>query len=111
MKSELCKKCIHTDVCFKDKNVCGDVFVPGNPMLFDNNELYRKYKEREKAGFPCEYFFPVVVLCKECKHRYVDDTNRYVDGVHVRYNLCELNHNSVQSDEWFCADGEKVTEC
>ena len=51
MKSEMCKKCIHTNVCFKDKNVCGDVFVAGNPMIFDNNELYRKYEERKAQGF------------------------------------------------------------
>lgn len=41
-----------------------------------------------------------VVRCGECKHR-------YVDGDNVRYNVCELNHNRVQSDDWFCADGER----
>ena len=41
-----------------------------------------------------------VVRCCECKHR-------YVDGDNVRYNVCELNHNKVQSDDWFCADGER----
>ncbi len=53
-KSELCKSCAHTKVCMKDKNVCGDVFVAGNPMIFDNNELWEKYKEWEAKGFPCE---------------------------------------------------------
>ena len=43
---------------------------------------------------------PVIVRCKDCKHR-------YVDGDNVRYNACELNHNNVQSDDWFCADGER----
>ena len=43
---------------------------------------------------------PVIVRCKDCKHR-------YVDGDNIRYNACELNHNKVQSDEWFCADAEK----
>lgn len=43
---------------------------------------------------------PNIVRCKECKHR-------YVEGDNVRYNTCELNHNKVQSDEWFCADAEK----
>ena len=43
---------------------------------------------------------PVIVRCKECKHR-------YVEGDSVRYNTCELNHNNVQSDEWFCADAER----
>lgn len=41
-----------------------------------------------------------VVRCGECVHR-------YVAGDNVRFNVCELNHNKVQSDEWFCADGER----
>ena len=41
-----------------------------------------------------------LVLCGECKHR-------FVDGDNVRFNVCELNHNKVQSDDWFCADGER----
>lgn len=58
-KSELCKKCAHTKVCFKDKNLFGDVFVAGNPMLFDNSKLYEKFKERENRGFPCDDFLSV----------------------------------------------------
>jgi hypothetical protein len=41
-----------------------------------------------------------VVRCGECKHR-------FVDGDNVRYNVCTLNHNKVQPDDWFCADGER----
>jgi len=41
-----------------------------------------------------------VVRCKDCRHR-------YVDGDNVRYNMCLLNHNKVQSDDWFCADGKR----
>ncbi len=44
-----------------------------------------------------------VVRCKDCKHR-------YVDGDNVRYNMCLLNHNKVQSDDLFCADGERKNE-
>ena len=44
-----------------------------------------------------------LVRCKDCKHR-------YVDGTQVRFNVCDLTHNRVQSNDWFCADGEKVTE-
>ena len=44
-----------------------------------------------------------VVRCRDCIHH-------YVDGEYVRYNCCELNHNKVQSDDWFCADGERVDE-
>ena len=41
-----------------------------------------------------------LVRCGECKHR-------FVDGDNVRFNVCELNHNKVQSDDWFCANGER----
>ena len=41
-----------------------------------------------------------IVRCGECKHR-------FVDGDNVRFNVCELNHNKAQSDDWFCADGER----
>lgn len=44
-----------------------------------------------------------VITCKDCKHC-------YVDGENVRYNVCELDHNKVQSDDWFCADGERKDE-
>jgi hypothetical protein len=45
----------------------------------------------------------VIVRCKDCKHR-------FVDGENVRFNVCELNHNKVQADDWFCADGERGSE-
>lgn len=41
-----------------------------------------------------------VVRCRDCKHR-------YIDGENVRYNVCDLNHNKVQEDDWYCADGER----
>lgn len=54
LKSEMCLSCVHTKVCFKDKNLFGDVFVAGNPMIFDNQELFKKYEKRKAAGFPCD---------------------------------------------------------
>jgi len=59
LRSELCKTCIHTKVCMRDKNILGDVFVPGHPYFFDNEELYAKYEERKKAGFPCDEYLPI----------------------------------------------------
>ena len=44
-----------------------------------------------------------LVRCRDCKHR-------YVDGENVRFNVCELNHNKVQSDDWYCADAERRSE-
>ena len=61
-----------------------------------------EYIVRE-TGYPGTITQEVVqelVRCKDCRYR-------YVDGENVRYNVCELNHNKVQSDDWFCADGER----
>ena len=44
-----------------------------------------------------------VVRCRDCKHR-------YIDGENVRYNVCDLNHNKVQEDDWYCADAERRTD-
>lgn len=44
-----------------------------------------------------------IVRCRECIHR-------YVDGENVLFNRCELNHNFVQADDWYCADGEMREE-
>lgn len=41
-----------------------------------------------------------IVRCKDCKYR-------FADGDNVRFNVCLLNHNKVQPDDWFCADGER----
>ena len=86
MRSEICKGCIHTKVCFKDKNICGDVFVPGNPMIFDNKELYRKYEERKAKGFPCNEYFPEIVRCKDCR----------------RQTIC------YHSENYYCSEGERI---
>ena len=45
-----------------------------------------------------------IVRCKECVHKFVDRTNN------VSFNYCELNHNKVQPDDWYCADGERRCE-
>lgn len=85
MKSELCKTCIHTKVCMKDKNLVGDVPVMGHPMFFDNDKLYEEYKERERQGFPCEDYISSarseIIRCKDCKnseHWYRDRRRCYL---------------------------------
>lgn len=67
MKSKLCNSCIHTNVCFKDKNLFGDIFVMGNPIIFDSRELYEKYKERERKGFPCDDYLSIDKIDEEIK--------------------------------------------
>ena len=46
---------------------------------------------------------PEIIRCRDCMHC-------YVDGENVRFNVCELDHNYVQSDDWFCADAERKTD-
>lgn len=43
-----------------------------------------------------------LVMCRSCKHR-------FIDGDNVRVARCELNHNELMPDEWYCADGEAKT--
>ena len=62
MKAELCKMCVHTNVCLRDKNLVGDVFVAGHPAFFDNQKLYEEYERRKAAGFPCKHFLSVEQL-------------------------------------------------
>ena len=58
MSGELCKSCVHTRICIRDKNLVGDVFVAVNPMFFDNEKLYEEFKKREAAGFHAMNIFP-----------------------------------------------------
>lgn len=44
-----------------------------------------------------------IITCGECIYR-------YVEGNHVRFNRCELNHNNAQSDDWYCGDAERRTD-
>lgn len=40
-------------------NTIGTMFVPPSPMFFSKeyrDEAWRKYEEREAAGFPCEFY-------------------------------------------------------
>ena len=67
MKSKSCNSCIHTNLCFKDKNLFGDVFIAGNPMIFDNRKLYKEYEERKEKGFPCDDYLSIDKIKEEKK--------------------------------------------
>lgn len=56
--------------------------------------------DKDKTG--CVIDIRPLVLCKDCKHRFIDGNN-------VKVARCELNHNELKQDEWFCADGEAKT--
>ena len=58
----------------------------------------RTYQKGYADGFR-DAHTPNVIRCKDCRYRYTDGDNKY--------NLCLLNHNKLQTDEWFCADGER----
>lgn len=74
--------------CFEDCSRC---------TKLDNGDLYELIVKQPTVDAVA------VVRCEECKHR-------FVDGENVRFNCCELNHNKVQADDWFCADGERRSE-
>lgn len=96
--AELCKSCVHTKVCMKDKNLVGDVFVAGNPMFFDNKELYKKYEERKKAGFPCDDFMSADVA--PVRHgRYIGEYDGYADGSPV-YDMWYCSECGCYFEEW-----------
>lgn len=59
MKAELCKTCIHTKVCGRDKNMLGDVYVPPNPFFFSQEyrrEAWERFEKRKAEGFPCDEY-------------------------------------------------------
>ena len=58
-------------------------------------DLLKELKERRKA--------PEIVRCGECIHRLVEDENE-------PFNFCTLDHNDLQSDDWYCADAERRTD-
>lgn len=61
--------------------------------LFDQRRNYPQWVANTIGEMP-----DAVVRCNDCKYR-------FVDGDNVRFNMCLLNHNKVQPDDWFCADG------
>ena len=98
----LCKTCIHTKVCMKDKNIVGDVYVAPNPWFFDEEykkKSWEKYLEWKKEGFPCSEYMELV-RCKDCRW------GREVCGnieCSVDYNLPPEYHGY----DWFCPNGER----
>ena len=103
-RRDLCKKCIHTKVCMKDKNVCGDVFVPGNPLLFDNKKLWEKYEEKKAKGFPCDDFVDANIVPK-----WIPVTERLPRADRAEQVLINLHYldgsNEVSLGEhWNCPD-------
>lgn len=82
-----------------DIEVLGEIRCRYN--LFDAKE--QRYYEALSNAIQALSSAVEVVRCVECKYR-------YVDGDNVRFNLCLLNHNKVQSDDWYCADGKRREE-
>ena len=96
MKAELCKTCIHTNVCMRDKNIFGDIFIPGNPMFVDNKELFKKFEEWKADGFPCDEYLSAQKWVP-CSERLPEESGLYlvtvpsdrISKVHSRYfNEC-----------------------
>lgn len=80
------------DVC----EILADVFPTDGEKVVYVEEIENAYQEI--IALPSAQ--PEIIRCGECKHC-------YIDGENVRFNVCELNHNKAQSDDWFCADAER----
>jgi len=109
-KSKMCKTCIHTNVCRRDKNIVGDIFVPGNPLFFDNDELFKKYKEREAAGFPCNEYMSTadiepIIHCKYCQ--YYEFTDNRVPEEQCWW--CYRWHEERKETD-YCSEGKRREE-
>lgn len=73
MRSELCKTCIHTEVCSHDKNLIGDVFLGGgNPVYTDNQKLFEEFLKWKAKGFPCDDYM--------AEQRWIPCSERLPDG-------------------------------
>ena len=67
-------------------------------LLYDRGQYERGRFDGYMSGYDAA--METIVHCRDCKWR-------YKDGDNVVVNYCLLNHNKVQSDDWFCADGER----
>ena len=84
------------------KNVCSvGINIDKDKLLQALNQDKSRYEEAYRRGYAARE--NEIIRCKDCKHC-------FVDGENVRYNVCELNHNKVQADDWFCADAERKEE-
>ena len=111
MQSELCKTCAHKNVCMLDKNLVGDTFVMGHPCFFDNEKLYNEHLKREKEGFPCTEYLPVIVRCKDCKHFHYD-MPYVIQGIPVlAHEVCDFWGDGCKTSETgFCSYVERETD-
>lgn len=66
--------------------------------IFEINDALYDHETGNVCMMP--KFVGKLIRCKDCKYR-------YVDGENVRFNVCELNHNKVQPDDWYCGDAER----
>lgn len=66
-------------------------------------ELKKKDENIVLLPYGVKVVKPEVIYCKDCKHN-------GTEGYHVITNYCKLKHNRMQSDDWFCADGERKEE-
>ena len=67
-------------------------------LAYDRNQYQVGFAAGKLKGY--EIATKEIVRCGECKYR-------YKEGDNVVTNHCLLNHNHVQSDDWYCADGER----
>lgn len=94
-KAELCKSCIHTNVCFKDKNLFGDIFISPHLMFFDTTEAWEKYEKRKTLGFPCNDYLQII-SCKDCKYSKTVPAELW--NTDCDWMVCSLHKRTTKED-------------
>ena len=67
--------------------------------LFEKRKKYPQWVADTIGKMP-----DAVVRCKDCKYR----GSEIRDG--IKFAKCELKHNWMPQNNWFCADGERKNE-
>lgn len=73
--------------------------MPGHPMLFDNEKLFKKYEERKEAGFPCKDFIAAADVRENVKGKWVHDGRDFQQGCDwVHCSVCGKRGINVPAD-------------
>lgn len=71
--------------------------MPGHPMLFDNEKLFKKYEERKKTGFPCKDFIAAADVRENVKGKWTEVTDHEIPIV-CKCSVCEWR---TKDYDWF----------
>ena len=90
-----CKDCIHYYVCNSKGANCREDIGFGSDVIFITESL--------KAEEQCDEFFPDVVRCKDCKHKFVEYDGIFTCNI---FSNCYGLPYRINLDD-FCSRGER----